>query len=328
MTDETPQTQALAGALAVKALAAEWRDRQDREDWSKADQAELDAWLAQSSAHMVAYLRVDAAWRRADRLTALHRGPMRVAPPAPRRNKIIPGLLRIVAAALIFSAVGLAASSYFRPAPAGRLYATAIGERETIRLPDGSQIELNTDTALRTDFSGGLRTIALEKGEAFFNIVHNPANPLIVQVGAQRIRDLGTQFSVARLGRHIEVKLVEGRAQFEGKGAAKPVLLTPGDVLVKRGASLRVTRKDARELANELSWRRGVLTFLHAPLSRVAHELNRYNRRKIVIADADIARLTIDGSFPATRVSAFTNTARDIFGLHVTRRGNEIVISH
>ena len=37
-----------ANAHAVKALAADWRDRKDREDWSAEDQAALDAWLAQS----------------------------------------------------------------------------------------------------------------------------------------------------------------------------------------------------------------------------------------------------------------------------------------
>jgi transmembrane sensor len=71
-----------------------------------------------------------------------------------------------------------------------------------------------------------------------------------------------------------------------------------------------------------------MLTFLHTPLSEVARELNRYNREKIVIADASVARLTMNGAIPATSVSAFTNTARDVFGLRVETHGNEIVISH
>ncbi len=47
-----------------------------------------------------------------------------------------------------------------------------------------------------------------------------------------------------------------------------------------------------------------------------------------MIADASVARLTMNGAIPATSVSAFTNTARDVFGLKVETRGNEIVISH
>jgi transmembrane sensor len=318
-----------ANAHDVKALAADWRDRKDREDWSAEDQAALDAWLAQSSAHMVAYLRVDAAWTRADRLSALRGNPTPQRPAqTPRTRRTPPMLFRMAAAAIVLGVAGYAASDYLKPKPTAHTYATAIGGSETIRLSDGSRIELNTDTVLRTEFRGNHRFVALEKGEAYFDIVHDAQRPLIVQVGRQRIVDLGTQFSVHRDEGRLEVKLVEGRAQFEAANGKKLAVLTPGDVLVKRGPALIVTRKSERVLSDELSWRRGMLTFLHTPLSEVAHELNRYNRQKIVIADASVARLTMNGAIPATSVSAFTNTARDVFGLKVETRGNEIVISH
>jgi len=320
---------ATANAHDVKALAADWRDRKDREDWSAEDQAALDAWLAQSSAHMVAYLRVDAAWTRADRLSALRGNPTPQRPaPTSSGRRTLPILFRMAAAALVLGVAGYAASDYLKPKPVAHTYATAIGGSETIRLSDGSRIELNTDTVLRTEFRGNHRFVALEKGEAYFDIVHDAQRPLIVQVGRQRIVDLGTQFSVHRDEGRLEVKLVEGRAQFEAANGKKLAVLTPGDVLVKRGPALIVTRKSERVLSDELSWRRGMLTFLHTPLSEVAHELNRYNRQKIVIADASVARLTMNGAIPATSVSAFTNTARDVFGLKVETRGNEIVISH
>jgi len=320
MSDET------LNARDVKTLAADWRDRQDREDWSAEDQSALDAWLKQSSAHMVAYLRVDAAWSRADRLTALRGStPRRDAAPATRNRR--PIFFRIAAAVVVLGIAGYAATNFLTPHPKYQTYATQVGGSETIRLPDGSRIELNTNTVLRTELSGGHRFVALEKGEAYFDIVHDAQRPLIVQVGKQRIVDLGTQFSVHRDEGRLEIKLVEGRAQFESENGAKLALLTPGDVLVKRGAALTVTRKTERVLSDELSWRRGMLTFLHTPLSEVARELNRYNREKIVIADASVARLTMNGAIPATSISAFTNTARDVFGLKVETRGTNIVIS-
>src|SRR6185437_1708670 len=91
-----------ANAHDVKVLAADWRDRKDREDWSAEDQATLDAWLAQSSAHMIAYLRVDAAWTRADRLSALRGNPTPQRPvQAPRNGRTLPILFRMAAAALV-----------------------------------------------------------------------------------------------------------------------------------------------------------------------------------------------------------------------------------
>jgi transmembrane sensor len=317
-----------ANAHDVKALAADWRDRKDREDWSAEDQSALDAWLAQSSAHMVAYLRVDAAWTRADRLSALRGNPTPQRPAqTPRNRRTPPILFRLAAAAIVLGVAGYAAGDYLQPKPVTHSYATAIGGSETIRLADGSRIELNTNTVLRTEMRGNHRFVALEKGEAYFDIVHDAERPLIVQVGKQRIVDLGTQFSVHRDEGRLEIKLVEGRAQFESANGTKLAVLTPGDVLVKRGQTLTVTRKTERVLSDELSWRRGMLTFLHTPLSEVARELNRYNQQKIVIADASVARLTMNGAIPATSLSAFTNTARDVFGLKVETRGNEIVIS-
>ncbi len=315
-------------ARDVKVLAADWRDRKDREDWSTADQASLDAWLAQSSAHMIAYLRVDAAWTRASRLSALRGEPARRESAVAIRKRALPTLFRISAAAVVVGIAGYWASGLLVPKPIGHTYATVVGGSETIRLPDGSRIELNTDTVLRTELGRNRRFVVLEKGEAYFDIVHDAQRPLIVQVGMQRIIDLGTQFSVHRDRRRLEIKLVEGRARVETANGNKLAVLMPGDVLVKQGATLNITKKTERVLSDELSWRRGMLTFLHTPLSEVARELNRYNRDKIVIADASVARLTMNGAIPATSTSAFTNTARDVFGLKVETRGHELVISH
>jgi transmembrane sensor len=79
--------------------------------------------------------------------------------------------------------------------------------------------------------------------------------------------------------------------------------------------------------AGKLGWRHGVLVFDHTNLADAATEFNRYNRVKLVVADADTARRTIMGTFRATNIEDFTNLARDVLGLHVQDRPGEIVIS-
>ena len=83
-------------AAEVKERAAEWLQRREFWNWSEADQAELDAWLAQSSAHEIAFIRMQAAWDRTQRLGAL-RKPMREPQRAARMRPI---LLRVAAACL------------------------------------------------------------------------------------------------------------------------------------------------------------------------------------------------------------------------------------
>jgi transmembrane sensor len=66
----------------IEQEAALWVVRRDNRAWTEADQAQLDAWLAQDVAHRVAFVRLEAAWGKAARLRALGAGvPSGVIPP-------------------------------------------------------------------------------------------------------------------------------------------------------------------------------------------------------------------------------------------------------
>jgi transmembrane sensor len=65
---------AMASSRQIELIASAWLARRDGDEWSAHDQLQLDAWLQESTAHRVAYLRLDAAWRQSDRLKALGAG--------------------------------------------------------------------------------------------------------------------------------------------------------------------------------------------------------------------------------------------------------------
>jgi transmembrane sensor len=321
---ETQMSAQTAAAEDIRARAADWLARRDRGDWSAADQAALDAWLAESWAHTVAYWRLDAAWNRADRLGAL-RGQKHDHAAAPARASIWPLLFRTAAALVIVGALGVAAVQFFVPHPNDRTYSTGIGGRESIAFADGSRIELNTDTVLRARMTTAQRTIWLDKGEAYFEVKHDPKHPFVVFAGGRRITDLGTNFLIRRDTGTMEVALLQGRLRLGTAGSSR--LLMPGDVAVATAESMVVTKKTAHELTDELGWRNGVLVFDNAPLVEVASELNRYNRQKLVIADAATGQLAVVGTFRTNDVQGFTDIVRAVFKLHVRNEGKEIVIS-
>ncbi len=64
----------MASSRQIERGAAAWLARRDAGRWSERDQAELDAWLAESTGHRVAFVRLEAAWRESDRLKALGAG--------------------------------------------------------------------------------------------------------------------------------------------------------------------------------------------------------------------------------------------------------------
>jgi transmembrane sensor len=320
------EAQTQEGAEALAKQAAVWIERRDFGDWSDEDRAGFKTWLAQSPAHRVAFLRADARWGRTAMLGALR--PFRTED----AQSAMPWRSRIPfargAAALVLVALTGASAAFYLTIPRETTYATAIGGHKTIALADGSHVELNTNTVLRI---GGRdnRTISLVSGEAYFEVKHDPAHPFVVTASAHRVTDLGTKFLVRSDADRLTVLLMEGRASIQSDGAnqTQPTMLTPGDIAVAVGDKMSVTRKPALELAREIGWRHGVLVFDNTTLAEAAAELNRYNRQKIVIADASVAKLTIVGTFPENDVEAVADAAKEVFGLQVQNRKDAIVIS-
>ena len=207
-------------------------------------------------------------------------------------------------------------------------YTTPIGAREFLTLADGSQITLNTNTSLR--ITADQRKVWLDKGEAYFQIKHDAANPFSVIIGDRRVTDLGTSFFIRRDAGRIEVALLQGAARFGARDAAQhsqSLLLSPGDDMTATDDSMSVSKKAVRDLADKLGWRRGVLVFKHTTLSAAAAEFNRYNRDRIVVNDPETAKLTISGTFPANDLNPFTEVVQSVFRLRVAKEDGEVVLS-
>lgn len=312
-------------AKDITAIAADWLQRREFWNWSEEDQAALNAWLDQSLAHRIAYTRLQSAWSRTARVAAL-KSPTRkpVATHRPQSKT----LLRFAAAFAVVAAIGAAATTYFQ-APKETTYATAIGEHKIITLADGSRIELNTQTILRARLDADRRHVTLVKGEAFFNIKHDATHPFSVIAQGHRITDLGTKFLVSAQSNRLEVALMEGKAAFDAAdGRMKsPIVLAPGDALVVADNQIHAIRRSTQSLANELGWRRGMLIFDNATLGQVAAELNRYNTRKLAIADPRTSAIRISASFRTTGTEDFAQLAHVLLGLKVESRNGETVIS-
>lgn len=311
-------------AMDIERSAATFLQRRRYWTWTESDQKELDTWLAQSLAHSVAYWRLEAGLGQAERFAVLR--PMSVRRPPSQSRRILP-LVFGAAAAIAAVVVSVSGLSDFSDRNL-HTYATTVGGRETLALADGSRIELNTDTVVRLAANAQRRELYLDRGEAYFEIEHNARRPFVVHVGDHVVTDLGTKFVVRRDNGRVEVSVVEGKVRLDAKdGSAKPRLLLPGDVVVATAGRLSEEKKSLSALSDELGWQRGMLVFDHTSLGEVATEFNRYNSHKLIIADVNTAKLTIDGKFQANNAELFARLARDVLKLQVHKRGSDTVIS-
>lgn len=315
---------------AVSERAADFFARRRFADWTEADEAALEAWLSESTAHRVAYLRLQGIADRTDHLAAVHTFKVSARHDAERGR----GLSRyrwiafplLAAASLAFAATLAFPYVVSLLQPPDRTDSTDIGGHTLLSFSDRTQIELNTSTAIRFRMTTAERTVWLDKGEAWFHVFHDAAHPFTVIVGKHRITDIGTEFVVRRSLDGLEVAVMDGRANLSAEGV-QTATLTPGDDAVATPVSLSVTRKSPQELADELAWRQGMLVFHDARLADVVSEFNRYNANKLVVADPSIADVKVTATVRTTDYESFLQLVQVALKLRVDREGSEILIS-
>lgn len=318
----------MTAAAHIEDRAAQWLLRRDAEGWSVRDQQDLDAWLDASAAHKVAFWRLEQGWEKIGRLAALRRPA-----PTPGPWAAIGRVWRPAAiAACLAGAVAVGGALISRPyLDSDKTYATEIGGRAIVPLPDGTKVELNTATKLRTAVRARTREVWLDRGEAYFEVAHDARRPFVVHAGAKTVTVLGTKFSVRRDGDRVEVAVVEGRVRVADSNpapAATPApALTRGEIVIAQGPSTLVAQTSVDRVTNALSWRQGVIFFDQSTLGDAALEFNRYNRKQIMVDDARLAQMRIGGNFEASNVDAFLRLLQEAYGLKIDDDGATARIS-
>ncbi|MGL4273360.1 MAG: FecR domain-containing protein, partial [Pseudomonas paracarnis] len=93
-------------------------------------------------------------------------------------------------------------------------YRTSVGQRRRIELADGTQINLNTHTAIDVAFDGYQRLIRLREGEVLIHTGTRGGHlPFYVETRQGRVKALGTRFTVRQLPDATRVGVLEERVE-------------------------------------------------------------------------------------------------------------------
>jgi transmembrane sensor len=198
-----------------------------------------------------------------------------------------------------------------------KTYRTAHGEQSRQVLPDGSVLNLNTDSQVTVRFSRGERVIELERGQAFFQVKHDGTRGFRVSAANAQIVDVGTQFDVYRRPNTVLVSVLEGTAVvYAGPPYVSPppgALRVPAGYQVEVGGQVGSPRPVDAGAAG--AWLRKQIAFSNEPLGAVAVEFNRYGKIAIEIEDPTLRSLPITGVFDAYDTDsfvAFLATLKDV----------------
>ncbi|NWK96195.1 hypothetical protein DM806_11040 [Sphingobium lactosutens] len=332
----------MSRAGTARDQAAQWLIAREQKDWDAEQQASFDAWLAESDMNKAAFWRLEHSWSEADRIRALGSAD---SPPTDwadvsetkiftpwhkwKRTSLITGIAASFVFLLGASAFYLIGGSDGERQKVVAHYATKVGGHSRAQLSDGSQIELNTATSVRTAIDVSEREVWLDKGEAFFEVAHQHGRPFIVHAGTRTIVVLGTKFAVRRDGARVTVSVLEGRVRvddFASQRADRSTIITTGESAIGEGASTLVTSGTQGRIVDALSWREGMLHFDDKALGDIAAEFNRYNQVKIIVADAEVSAVRIGGTFPASEPAGFARLLRQAYGLNIQETDEAIKI--
>jgi transmembrane sensor len=200
---------------------------------------------------------------------------------------------------------------------------TAIGEVRRLTLEDGSVVTLNTDTAVRVRYGPQGRTVRLDRGEAFFEVTHDPARPFVVDSPAGRARVLGTAFDVRLAAKRARVDVVRGAVAVNARGGGHAVV-RGGEGLWLDGAAARP--ETLADVATTASWRRGQLVFYRQPLSEVVAEIGRYRRGMVYVRGQALRDRRVSGVFDVAQPDTAIEGLAEALQLRSARVGGLITI--
>jgi transmembrane sensor len=296
---------------ALIAQASEWLARLDA---GRADPAEFEAWRGAEPRRAAAFAEVAAAWSKLDAL----RGAEPRRRPAMSRRAWLGGGMALAA--------GLAGAAYLgRDQLLRARTVTGIGERRTLALPDGSSVELNTDTEVLWRFDRHRRRLWLERGEVALTVAQDALRPfeLFTQQGLARLAS--GQFNARLRPAGLDLIVLAGQAAIRtAAGEARAAVESATDArqaLAVTATGVAVAAAPETEVQNVQAWRRGEIVFEGQRLSEAIEEYNRYLVRKLVIEDPKVGRMRLGGRFLTDNPETFLEALRTTFGLRIIEDG-------
>jgi len=327
----SPMPEENADALRQQVLA--WFTRRQGADWNAADEAAFQAWQAQDPARHAAVAHWEAHWQTLDALPAdaiarLRAGLARdkaaeiQAPPpaastipparpafARSRRRFLPAFA--LTASLAVGLAGYIAWDYSQTPLFSHSYASARGEQAQLRLPDGSELLLDTGTRVEVAYYRGRREVKLIDGQAMFSVQADSERPFQVAAGAVKVTVVGTRFAVRHTpqvaGASATVVSVEhGRVRVATRDGlpAGELLLVAGQRVESDTLGL-LTPVAAVPPEDVAPWREHRISFVDVTLAQAVAEMERYGDTRIRLSDPALAALRLSGTFDPRDLATF-----------------------
>ncbi|MFW7268146.1 FecR family protein [Gluconacetobacter sp. Hr-1-5] len=270
---------------AATEAARHWIARLSSGDITEEEMAAYKLWVADEGHHAV-FRHELQLWRSLDLIGDSLAPHSPVAVQAARTRR---GRQRAVFASLSAIAACLALL-FATPDVVTRLRADhwTANRIEALVLPDGSHAVLDADTALAVHYDHGMRTIALLRGRAWFDVRHDAARPFRVEAAGSVTEDIGTAFETDRrmTDGSVGTAVERGVVRVSSGGGGPFVTLTAGQRALWHGD--RVSREPDIVPDTVAPWRDGQLMLTSVSVRSAIQAIARYrDGRTFILGNID-----------------------------------------
>ena len=297
--------------------AIRWHSRINEAGCSLKVRQNFESWLAQSSENKAAFEMIQLLWNDYAQLSLLGDSELNQARKFAkqtqvankRRNTSLLLGLMLIGVLAVEPNIGLKLLAHH--------YQTTKGQSARAELSDGSFVQINTDSDIRVFDFLGTKKVWMARGEAWFDIHHDPANEFLVVTNHGTIRDIGTRFNVLAENNKTTVSVEEGGVELETQDNRHLNVFENQQAVLDMQGNL--TSEANIDLATIASWRSGVLTFQNKSLSEVLQQISRYHQVEFTINDSSLKQKTISGRFSTTNLAGTLHTLSVGMNINITQ---------
>ena len=285
--------------FAVLETAANWFALLQSDQATERDRSAWAEWLEAEPQHRAAWQRIEMVGARCRDLRAVDDNHEAITEALKADRVDSEARRRFIKGLGILAGVSVVGWAGWRHTPLEFLtlalradHRTGIGERRALTLADGTQLWLNTATALDVRFSHQQRRLVLYQGEVLIETSDDP-RPFIIETTQGNLQPIGTRFSIRVADDIIRLGVYEG-----------VVKVTTHTKLTKDVPAGRRTEFSAQAISTSapadtaaMSWVRGRLVANEMRLETFIAELRRYRFGYVQLHPA-VADLSVIGTFP------------------------------
>ncbi|MCR2745552.1 FecR family protein [Limnobacter parvus] len=328
-----------------EADAVDWTLKKQHGPWTETEEQVFQAWLAEKPSNQSAMAQceaVDATLKnlRAEQLAGLRaqilidKAILNSCSPAKTSRKSF----RVAALAclpVVLTAAISVAWYQFWPVEQHQ-FQTAVGEIKNVKLGDGTQLTLDTNTHLEVQYTRARRTVEISRGQVRFDVQRDPGRPFTVTVPQARVQVLGTLFDVRWTPDHstptgpvvtvkqghvaVEHSIKNNGLPFNDYAHRTELVAVQQLALDAKGKTISLQNLQSRSLPE---WTLHRITVVNTRLDELLVELNRYSSTPWQLGHKELASLKVSASFDVRNKQAISEVLNQALPLEVIQQNQQ-----